>query len=148
MTDPMMNMTQHPIRSLLLAAATLSVASASYAQSNLYSNGSADPATPALATGAVTTSGVAAPNGALWSEASHISPTAANAIAGFSTHATGLTGSYRFADDFTIPGPNSWRLQTASFFAYQTDSPPGASPFAAINVRIWRGLPDAAGSVI
>jgi hypothetical protein len=148
MTGPATKTTQHPIHSLLLAAAMLSVASASHAQTDLYSNGSANPATPALATGAVTSSGVPAPDGGVWSEAPHISPTSANAIAGFSTHATGLTGSYRFADDFTVPGPDSWRLQTASFFAYQTDSAPGASPFAAINVRIWRGVPDAPQSVI
>jgi hypothetical protein len=132
----------------ILLAAALSTGAAHAQSYYIYSNGSTDPGFPALGAVAVANDGTPAPAGGSWSEVPNAAADQSNAIAGFSTHATGLTGAYRFADDFTVPGPDSWRLQTASFYAYQTDSLPGASPFIAINVRIWRGVPGAPGSTV
>jgi hypothetical protein len=131
------------IIALLALAASAGGASA---QTALFSNRSSDPATPALGASPVTTSGVPAPAGAMWSEAPRAGADEANAVAGFSAHGAGLSAPYRFADDFTILGPSAWRLQSVTLYAYQSDAPLGASPFAGVNLRIWNGVPDAPGS--
>jgi hypothetical protein len=137
-------------RPILSALAVLAAASASLAQSALYSNGNAaNPADPRLSTGATTTSGVPAPAGFAWSEVPGLSASESNAMAGFSTHTTGTTGAFRFADDFTVPA-GGWRINTISFYAYQTGAaaPPSPSPFSAINLMIWRGRPGDAGTTL
>lgn len=120
----------------------LALPAAAWGQTHLYSNGNADPSNPGLSTGALTLSGVPAPAGAQWSETPRDAQ-AANAIAGFSAHARGAAGTYRFADDFTVP-PGGWRVERFSFFAYQ----PGAagSPFVGLSLRLWEGRPGDPGS--
>lgn len=113
----------------------------------LFSNGSANPAAPALGGSATTASGVAAPVGAMWSELQSDGTGGANAVAGFSSHLTGATGAYRFADDFTVPA-GGWRLDEAAIFAYQTGAVDAGSPFAAVNLRIWNGRPGDVGSAV
>ncbi len=53
----------------------------------------------------------------------------------------------RVADEFEVTG-SGWRLDTVTFFAYQTDSST-TSPITAVNVRLWDGPPsDPASNII
>jgi len=134
---------------LVAGAAAFAVGSPrALAQFDLYSNGSVSPSIPALGATPATASGVVAPGGLWWSETSSASESESNAVGGFSSHATGLTGAYRFADDFTITDEGGWTVRTIAFFAYQTGASSLTSPFSAINVRIWSGRPGDAGSVV
>lgn len=134
-----------------LATATLAATAAAQSPGPLFSNASPDPAAPALATGATTAAGTIAPPGFIWSEAQALSTTSANAVIGLSAHAFGGgTGSYRFADDLVVPAGGRWRADAISLYAYQTGAPlpPGMAPFAAVNLRVWRGSPAAGGTLI
>lgn len=130
------------IPTVLFGCALASVAAA---QPALYSNGSANPTEPGLATGTASLSGVSAPAGARWSEASS-DGSGTNAIAGFACHQNGLTGSYRFADDFTVPPGPGWNIRGVSLFAYQTNA--ALAPFDAVTLRIWSGAPGTPGSTV
>jgi len=55
-------------------------------------------------------------------------------------------GPFRVADDFTVPA-GGWTVDTLTFFAYQTGSTT-TSTITGVNVRIWDGVPGAAGSSI
>ncbi len=56
-----------------------------------------------------------------------------------------LGSSARVADDFTISGAD-WNITNITFYAYQTGET--ASTITAVNLRIWDGVPGAAGSNI
>jgi hypothetical protein len=129
----------------IAAIVPLAFAASAIAQSAIYSNASADPAVPALATGDVTLSGVGAPSGFVWSEAP-MQAGVANAVGGFSTHLSGTSGEYRFADDFTVTGPQGWIVSRVTVFAYQNGAAVGLSPFTGATLRIWNGPPGDAGS--
>lgn len=131
-----------------VAAGAALVGGAAFGQEAIYSNGSSMPSVPALVTGSVTSGGVAAPAGALWSEVPGVTGVASNAVGGFSSHLYSAGSSYRFADDFTVPAGRQWRIDELAFFAYQPGAGgAGGSPFGAINVEIWTGPPTVAGSV-
>ena len=53
----------------------------------------------------------------------------------------------RVADDFVIPSGETWTINTASFYAYQTGSTT-TSTITSVNVRIWDGPPGVVGSSI
>ncbi|GJQ28902.1 MAG: hypothetical protein HBSAPP03_07860 [Phycisphaerae bacterium] len=112
---------------------------------SLYSNGSANPAVPALGASNISLSGVPAPSGFFWSECPATGGFA-NAMAGFSTHAQDA-GQFRFADDFAVP-PGGWTLQSLTVFAYQPGAGGPASPFTGLSVRLWIGRPGDPGSFI
>jgi len=126
----------------------LFASAAAFGQVALYSNQSAVPTVPALGATTVSASGVAAPIGGFWSETPASSASECSSAAGFSSHSTGLTGAYRFADDFTVTGAAGWSITSVSLYAYQTGSSPLSSPFGGINLRIWSGRPGDAGSVV
>lgn len=131
----------HPVQRAALA---ILLASAAHA-APLLSNGSANPSDPALATGALSANGVAAPANAQWSELA-ADASGANALAGVSAHTGSATGVYRLADDFTVSGfAYGWSVASISFFS--TISDPAAS-FASLHARIWSGIPNAPGSAI
>jgi len=54
----------------------------------------------------------------------------------------------RVADDFTIPGGQTWNISEIAFYAYQTSSPTSPSPFTGVYVQIWDGSPLAGGSSV
>jgi len=54
---------------------------------------------------------------------------------------------YRVADDFTIPGGETWAIDSVRFYAYQTYST-YTSTFTGMTLEIWDGVPDAAGSSV
>lgn len=126
----------------------LGVSAAALGQTDLVSNRSVTASVPALGSSVLTQSGVIAPVGAMWSEVAAIGTSEANAIGGLSTHRTGLTGAYRFADDFVVTDPTGWTVSKVALFAYQTGASPLASPFGAVNVQIWNGRPGDVGSVV
>jgi len=130
-----------------VAAAGLSVLFAGTAGADsLYSNGSADPARPALGATATTLSGVSAPPGGWWSEAPSVGA-GANSVGGYSTHGPGDEGEFRFADDFTVP-PGGWTLRTLSVYAYSPGVLGPLSPFSGITLRIWSGPPGDPESLV
>ena len=54
--------------------------------------------------------------------------------------------TYRVADDFIIPGGETWTINTVSFYAYQTGST--TTQLTSVNVRIWDGPPGEVGSSV
>ncbi|HPA02137.1 MAG TPA: hypothetical protein PLK29_07960, partial [Chiayiivirga sp.] len=67
---------------------------------------------------------------------------------GGSTYGFGhaVSSGLRIADDFTVPA-GGWTISQITFFAYQTGSTT-TSTMNALNLRIWDGVPGAAGSNI
>lgn len=135
------------VNALLVQTAALALAAGAASAAPIFSNGGGSPSDPGLSTGTVALSGAVAPAGDVWSECPGASGVA-NAIAGFSSHLTGTTGAYRFADDFTIPPGASWHVDSIAFFAYQAGAGGPSSPFTSINLRIWSGRPGDAGSAV
>ncbi len=131
-----------PQFSLVAFALVLCAGSAARATEPLFSNHGPAPAEPALATGGSTASGTPAPPGFVWSEVPSVSSTEANGLIGLSIHAH-AGEAFRFADDFVVPPGEKWRLDALTLYAYQTGAPlpPGASPFASVNIRVWRQSP-------
>lgn len=56
------------------------------------------------------------------------------------------SANFRVADDFVIPAGQTWTIQDAVFYAYQTGSTT-TSTITGVNVRIWNGQPGV-GTVI
>ncbi|MBK8464819.1 MAG: hypothetical protein IPL32_03230 [Chloracidobacterium sp.] len=56
------------------------------------------------------------------------------------------TTTNRIADDFTVPA-SGWTINTLTLYGYQTGSTT-TSTFNLARVQIWRGAPNAAGSVL
>lgn len=106
----------------------------------LYSNGSPDPAVPALNATLSTQSGVPASPGRWWSEVSAAGLFEGNALAGVAAHAAGVAGHFRLADNFAVPAPG-WRISGATFLAYATGAVGTGAPFVGVTVRIWDGHP-------
>jgi hypothetical protein len=129
----------------LLALATFAAALPTLGEP-LFSNGSANPAVPALGASSMSQSGVPAPGGASWSEAASAGGEA-NAVGGFSSHGPGASGQYRFADDFTVTG-TGWSLSTLTLYAYQVGASGPASPFSGVNVRVWNAPPWQPGAAV
>jgi subtilisin-like proprotein convertase family protein len=58
-----------------------------------------------------------------------------------------ISANNRMADDFTVPGPTPWTIDTITFFAYQTGSTT-TSTINDVRVQIWDGIPGEPGSNI
>lgn len=59
-----------------------------------------------------------------------------------------LAGGFRVADDFSVPAGDSWTVQRAYVFSYQTGSTT-TSPITAVSARLWDGPPgDPASNVV
>ena len=56
-------------------------------------------------------------------------------------------GEYALADNFIVPEPNGWWIDSATVFGYEVGSSLD-STFTTVIVRIWNGLPGAPGSLI
>lgn len=59
-------------------------------------------------------------------------------------HAT--SGSFRVADDFTVPA-GGWNISDITFFAYQTGSTT-TSTMTTLHLQIWNGVPGDVGSSV
>ncbi len=81
--------------------------------------------------------------GAGGADASALQTALGNSTFGFG-HA--VSSGYRVADDFVVPA-GGWMVESFTFFAYQTGSTT-TSTINAVNLRIWDGVPGAAGSNI
>jgi hypothetical protein len=57
------------------------------------------------------------------------------------------TLGYRMADDFTVPVGFSWKIDSVKIYGYQTGSTT-TSTFTGGTFRIWKGTPDAQGSIL
>jgi subtilisin-like proprotein convertase family protein len=103
-----------------------------------FNNGGLNPVTTAAV-------GTAAPAGFFWSELQNDTGnlTEANGSAGFSAQ----TGTFRLADNFTVPAGGCF-INTVTFFAYQTGSPATPSPFATTTLQIWNGRPGDVGATV
>jgi hypothetical protein len=55
------------------------------------------------------------------------------------------TAENRLADDFIVPGPAAWTIDTLTCYAYQTGATT-ASALTDLRVQIWNGPPEAEGS--
>lgn len=81
--------------------------------------------------------GQQAPAGTTWSE---VQPP--GSIAGYGVQ---LSAGNRLADDFVVPAAG-WNITDVSFFGYQTGSV--SNTINNINLRIWNGVPGAAGATV
>jgi hypothetical protein len=67
------------------------------------------------------------------------------------TFGSGCTnGSFRLADDFTVPA-GGWTIDRIDVFGYQTQTAPGGStvsPFTTATLRIWSGNPSSGGTIV
>ncbi|MDX2115779.1 MAG: hypothetical protein SFZ24_09225 [Planctomycetota bacterium] len=120
----------------------LAVAPAPAQITYIFSNQGTNVATPALATGASTLSGMPAPSGSQWSECPAEPGRGASALAGVTVSAD-QDGVHRVADDFIVSNPGGWIVERLAVYAYLTSTAPGA-PFSAATVRILRGGPPGA----
>lgn len=101
-----------------------------------------------LATGTVSRSGVTAPAGAQWSEASYDygSTTVANTLAGVGCQRIGAATFNRCADDFNVPVGQTWTINQVIVFVYQANA--AVNPVVGATLQIWSGIPGAGGTVI
>ena len=53
----------------------------------------------------------------------------------------------RIADEFTVSDPSGWRIDSITFYAYQTGSTT-TSTINDMNLRIWDGVPGGGGAVV
>jgi hypothetical protein len=66
---------------------------------------------------------------------------------------TATEGTYRLADDFTVPA-GGWLVDSVNVLAYVTapngspSSSPANSPFTGISMNIWNGTPGGGGTII
>jgi hypothetical protein len=123
----------------ILVTAGFFVSTAS-AQTVLYNNnGGAPNSSPSgLATGATSKSGVAAPTGAQWSE---VQNNAGNTAEANTSAGSTCTGTFRIADNFTVPAGQTWNITSIDTYAYQTGASPGTSPFTGATIRVWNAAP-------
>lgn len=54
----------------------------------------------------------------------------------------------RLADNFTVPGGQSWEIQAVTFFGYQTGGGSANPTINQTNYQIWSGRPGDAGAVV
>lgn len=101
-----------------------------------------------VATGATTESGVAAPDGFLWSENQHDTGNTSevNNIIGFG--ATVTANGNRLADNFTVPAGQTWRITSVSVLGYVSNWNAPQSPFSGGALQIWNGRPGDEGSTV
>ncbi len=123
-------------------------AGAAQAQTDLYSNGSANPGDPGLSTGSLSGSGIVAPAGSAWSEVQDISVLEANALGGATVSLGTGANSFRLADDFDVPGTYGWRAHSVSLFVYQPTGSNSVTPASGVTVRVWNGQPGTVGATV
>jgi len=58
-----------------------------------------------------------------------------------------ISANNRVADDFTVPGPAPWTINTITFYGYQTGSTT-TSTFTDVRVQIWDGPPGVGASAV
>lgn len=99
-------------------------------------------------TGSTTKSGVAAPAGAQWSEVQNNfgDTTAANTSGGLSCSLTAT--EFRCADDFIVPGGQTWTINQVIVYIYQTGFAGTTGPVTSANLRIWNGRPGDPGATV
>ena len=127
------------MRRLRPYCACIVLGAAATAHAQLYSNGP-------FRTGTVTRSGVSAPSGTEWSEVQ--SNTGNNAESNTLAGSSGAAGTFRLADNFSVPAGQQWTVTDVVVYAYQTGAAPTPSPFVGATLRIWSGRPGDSGSFI
>lgn len=104
-----------------------------------------------LGTGATSLNGTAAAAGTTWHELQNVTgnTTESNSLLGVSHTSQGATNN-TLADDFTVPGGNTWTLNTLTVYSLDQVIPVTGttSPYTNIRIRIWNGAPGVAGSTI
>jgi GEVED domain/Ig-like domain CHU_C associated len=104
-----------------------------------------------LGTGATSLNGTAASAGTTWHELQNATgnTTESNSLLGVSHTSQGTTNN-TLADDFIVPGGNTWTINTLTVHSLDQVVPPTGttSPYNNIRVRIWNGVPGVAGSTI
>lgn len=123
---------------IVVALASSLLAPAAFAQV-VYTNGT-------LSTGPTAENSAAAPAGTNWSEVQHDAgnTTEANTNGGYSNYG----GSFRLADDFTVPSGTNWTLTGVNIFDYKTGSAATPSPFVSATLEIWNGRPGDVGAAL
>lgn len=124
----------------LMMMAAFSVLGGSTAAQVIYDNAP-------FITGATSKNGTAAPAGKQWSEVQNDNgnTTESNTLA--ASGCQGVTGgNNRCADDFVVPVGETWTINTVTVYLIQVGAT--ANPVSNMNLRIWNGRPEAAGSTV
>ncbi|MFN0081982.1 MAG: GEVED domain-containing protein, partial [Ferruginibacter sp.] len=104
-----------------------------------------------LGTGATSLNGTAAAAGTTWHELQNVTgnTTESNSLLGVPHAATGTTTN-SLADNFVVPGGNTWTINTLTVYSLDQVTAPTSttSPYTNIRVRIWNGAPGVAGSTV
>lgn len=98
-----------------------------------------------MSSGTTHSNGTAAPSGTTWSEL-QTNGTLTNGTLGYSVNYLNTTsiGSLHQADDFTV-GPQGWNVTGFVVYGFRTNGPTNEQ-FTSGVLRIWDGVPGAAGS--
>lgn len=125
-----------PLRGPLPAHALVLLACATGALGSppLFNNGN-------LSTGPLTSGGVQAPAGTLWSEL----PTPLSGAEGFSMDSAAGT---LLADDFNVAASDVWNVQQFVVYAYQPGASADAPTITGARIRLWQGLPGGGASSV
>ncbi len=59
-----------------------------------------------------------------------------------------LSAAQRTGDDFTVPAGESWTVSGVRLYTYLSGGASTTNPIATATVALWKGFPDASGSVI
>ena len=97
-------------------------------------------------TGATSESGVAAPEGFVWSENQHDTGdlTVANSVWGYGT----TFPQVRLADNFTVPEGQTWIISSVTVWGFNQGWTGSNSPFSGGTLQIWNGVPGESGSSV
>jgi FG-GAP-like repeat len=100
-------------------------------------------------TGTVSKNGVAAPFGKQWSELQNDNGVTnqTNAILGYACLFSPNSGAnIRCADDFIVPVGETWTINQVVVYLFQNGAM--SNPVSNMNLRIWNGKPESAGSTL
>jgi len=97
-------------------------------------------------TGATSESGVAAPNGYVWSENARNAgvTTESNSVSGFGASFPQV----RLADNFTVPQGQVWRISSVTVWGFVQNWTAAQSPFSGGVLQIWNGAPGTQGASV
>jgi hypothetical protein len=75
----------------------------------------------------------------------------ATATPGATLYGASIVGTFRIADDFTVPAGESWNITKIVLYGYQTIATnpfPPTSSFTGLTIRVWNGAPNAGGAIV
>jgi hypothetical protein len=95
-----------------------------------------------LSTGPIALNNAAAPAGTTWAEGVQEPPCTTN------INGPNGSGTFRLADDFTVPSGKQWAINKITTFCYASPGTTTTSPITGFTLRIWDGPPNLPSSTV